>query len=213
MKQSILTKAKTNHRFQGVVYAAGDFVRIRIFKPKRLRPNWTYKQGPLYEMTDEDNTYAGIYMITKVNGGGGKLHKAPTYSIVARWSKEATPDIYLGEAGGTLPSGYDRLRGAERDVTVPGLGQMRWPKGSFARKFTKDELLRVPKDDNDKPIAQKKKELKFDLLDEDTEDEDDIDNDSKTILTILPNLVKKAMSCEHYLQHADVWYGSSVVKC
>ena len=89
--------------------------------------------------------------------------------MVARWSKEATPDIYLGEAGGTLPSGQDRLRGAERDVNVPGQGQMRWPKGSFVRKFTKDELLRVPKDDKDKPIAQKKKELKLDQLDEDTD--------------------------------------------
>ena len=46
---------------------------------------------------------------------------------------------------------------------------MRWPKGSFVRKFTKDELLRVPKDDKDKPIAQKKKELKLDQLDEDTD--------------------------------------------
>ena len=169
VKENILTRAKTNRRFQGIVYAVGDFVRIKIFKPKRLRPNWTYKRGPLYEMTDEDNDYAGIYMISKVNGGGGKLHKAPTYSVVARWSKEATPDIYLGEAGGTLPSGQDRLRGAERDVNVPGQGQMRWPKGSFMRKFTKDELLRVPKDDKDKPIAQKKKELKLDQLDEDTD--------------------------------------------
>ena len=30
-----------------------------------------------------------------------------------------------------VPSGQDRLRGAERDVNVPGQGQMRWPKGSF----------------------------------------------------------------------------------
>jgi hypothetical protein len=37
------------------------------------------------------------------------------------------------------------------------------------RKFTKDELLRVPKDDDDKPIAQKKKDLKLDQLDEDTD--------------------------------------------
>ena len=44
-----------------------------------------------------------------------------------------------------------------------GLGQMRWPKGSFARKFTKDELLRVPKDDEDRPIAQKKKDLKLEV--------------------------------------------------
>ena len=45
---------------------------------------------------------------------------------------------------------------ADRDANVPGLGQARWPKGSFARKFTKDELLRVPKDEKDRPIAQKK---------------------------------------------------------
>ena len=40
VKDNILTKAKTNHRFQGVVYAVGDFVRIKIFKPKRLRPKF-----------------------------------------------------------------------------------------------------------------------------------------------------------------------------
>ena len=40
-------------------------------------------------MSGEDDRYAGIYMISKVSRGGGKLHKAPTYTVIARWSKEA----------------------------------------------------------------------------------------------------------------------------
>ena len=45
VKQNILAKAKTNRKFQGTVYSVGEFVRIKTFKPKRLRPNWTYKKG------------------------------------------------------------------------------------------------------------------------------------------------------------------------
>ena len=127
-------------------------------------------------MSNENEIYSGVYMVSKVFRGGGKLHKAPTYRIIARWSKESTPDLYQDEAGGTLPSGQDRLRGADRDVNVPGLGQVRWPKGSFARKFTKDELLRVPKDEKDRPIAQKKSQLKLSSF----EDEDDEQEEEET---------------------------------
>ena len=150
-------------------------MRVKIFKPKKMRPNWTYTGGPLYEMSNENEIYSGVYMVSKVFRGGGKLHKAPTYQIIARWSKESTPDLYQDEAGGSLPSGQDRLRGADRDVNVPGLGQVRWPKGSFARKFTKDELLRVPKDEKDRPIAQKKSQLKLSSF----EDEDDEQEETK----------------------------------
>ena len=179
MKDRILETAKRGHRLQLVIYGVGDFVRVKIFKPKKMRPNWTYKGGPLYEMSNENEIYSGVYMVSKVFRGGGKLHKAPTYQIIARWSKESTPDLYQDEAGGTLPSGQDRLRGADRDVNVPGLGQVRWPKGSFARKFTKDEILRVPKDEKDRPIAQKKSQLKLSSFEDEDDEQEEEEEETK----------------------------------
>eukprot|EP01045_Picozoa_sp_COSAG04_P007589 COSAG04_NODE_399_length_14959_cov_28.238730_18_plen_358_part_00 len=180
VKERILDRAKRGKRIQQIVYKVGDFVRIKIYKPRKMRPHWTYKGGPLFEMSD-DNKFAGVYMISKVNRGGGKLHRAPTYRIVARWSKESTPDIYQDvEEGGTLPSGTKRLRGADRNVDVPGLGQRRYPKGSFARKFVKDELLRVPTDSKGFPIAQKKSELRLSAVDDEEEEEEEISKPTKT---------------------------------
>ena len=56
---------------------------------------------------------------------------------------------------------------------MPGLDQIRWPKGSFARKFTKDEILRVPKDEEDRPIAQKKSQLKLSSFEDEDEEEEE----------------------------------------
>eukprot|EP01049_Picozoa_sp_SAG25_P018963 SAG25_NODE_5723_length_626_cov_1.333966_1_plen_108_part_00 len=38
VKRNILERDKKSQRFQGVVYKPGDFVRLKIYKPKRLKP-------------------------------------------------------------------------------------------------------------------------------------------------------------------------------
>ena len=165
------------------MYKPGDFVRIKIFKPKRLKPNWTYKDGPLLEMNGDADAvrWAGVYTITRVIAGysGQKkdatdpnsrntLSLAPTYEIIARWSKESTPRV-AGNPG-TVPSEVKVLTAAQRDVTVTGIGITRFPAASYPRKFMKDELFRVPHDKQG-PIVQGTKDLG--PLDTNTEEEED----------------------------------------
>ena len=61
VKRHILERAKKSKRSQGVVYKPRDFVRLEIYKPKRLKPTFTFKKGPLYEMTG-GNRYKGVYI-------------------------------------------------------------------------------------------------------------------------------------------------------
>ena len=156
VKQNILDRAKKSKRFQGVVYKVGDVVRLKIYKPKRLKPNFTFKKGPLYAMTNRA-VYKGIYMINKINIPEGKnsIGKAPTYSIIAKWSKEETPDWYETnqELGGTLPSG---VKIKDEVVNIPGnvLDGEQYERGAFPRKFVKDELVRVPVDRKGIPLAE-----------------------------------------------------------
>ena len=45
-----MKEASRTRRVQTVGYMyimPGDFVRIRVFKPKRLKPNYSHKDGPL----------------------------------------------------------------------------------------------------------------------------------------------------------------------
>eukprot|EP01049_Picozoa_sp_SAG25_P019625 SAG25_NODE_6271_length_573_cov_0.867089_1_plen_109_part_10 len=58
-------------------------------------PTFTFKKGPLWEIRRDNNQpseeFQGVYMITGVKGGkSGAVARAPTYTIVARWSKEQT---------------------------------------------------------------------------------------------------------------------------
>eukprot|EP01043_Picozoa_sp_COSAG02_P026249 COSAG02_NODE_1506_length_12232_cov_420.616088_12_plen_115_part_00 len=71
---------------------------------------------------------------------------------------EVAEPAYLGVPGnpdqpGTLPSGAKQLTRDKLDVTVPGMGNTRYPEGSFARRFLKEELIRVPQDKSG-PIVQ-----------------------------------------------------------
>ena len=109
VKSNILARAKRSSRFQGVVYKPGDFVRIKIYKPHRLQPSFSFKNGPLFEMSG-DKRYNGVFMVDKVKraSSSNKIGKATTYSIIANWSKERS----LDEDGKSLttPSGVRRYR-------------------------------------------------------------------------------------------------------
>ena len=148
VKRNILDRAKRSKRFQGVVYKEGDFVRLKIYKADNRKPSFTFEKGPLYTMTKR-RVYQGVYMINTVNRPSGKnsIGKAPTYSVIAKWSKESTPDWYEAnqELGGTLPSGV-KLPPGRIKITIPGhvLNQDSYDRGAFPRKFLKDELVRVP---------------------------------------------------------------------
>eukprot|EP01047_Picozoa_sp_COSAG01_P072823 COSAG01_NODE_11689_length_1878_cov_144.896009_2_plen_483_part_01 len=154
VKENIIKEAKKKKRSQDVVYKPGDLVRIKIYKPKRLTPNFTYKDGPLYEMTKR-RKYEGVYMINKVNAtnASNKIGKAPTYTVIAHWSKESNADWYAANSEDTtLPSGIT-LKDEVIDVPGSPLDGRPYKAGSYGRKFLKDELVRVPTDKKGEPIA------------------------------------------------------------
>ena len=96
-----LARAKRSKRFEKKVYKPGDFVRLKIYKPKPRHPKYTYKDGPLRLMTGTWNAdtkkyrgpyeadYEGVYMVHKVSKSneGNKIARAPTYTIIGQWSK------------------------------------------------------------------------------------------------------------------------------
>ena len=155
VKGNILERAKRHKRFQGVVYKPGDFVRLKVYKPKRMKPSFTWKEGPLYEMT-KDRRYHGIYMVTHVNvAETTKIAKATTYTIIARWSKESSPD--WSEANPDLTSVPSGIKLRKQTVNIHGsvFHNEVFPKGSYPRKFVKAELVRVPIDrKTKKPIVE-----------------------------------------------------------
>ena len=172
VKRNILDRAKKSKRFQGVVYKPGDFVRLKIYKPKRLKPSYTFKRGPLYDLKKESR-YKGVFMISRVNQpkGNNSIAKATTYSIIALWSKETTPDWYAAnqEQGGTLPSGI-KIKNEVIDIADSVFDGLTFARGSFARKFVKDELVRVPIDRRGRAIAEGIEEIADDAEPE-SEDE------------------------------------------
>ena len=153
-------KSKTR---QDPVYQVGDYVRIRIFKPKKDKPSFTYKKGPLWEIQKKGGgpveEFQGVYLVTGVRGGrSGKIARAPTYTILARWSKESTPDFYEAnqEPDGTLPSGVSTPSAADRTIDAPGSifdGKV-YEKPAYPRRFLKEELVRVRQDKKGVPIVQ-----------------------------------------------------------
>lgn len=172
VKRNILDRAKKSQRFQGVVYKPGDFVRLKIYKPKRLKPSYTYKGGPLYDLKPEAR-YKGVYMVSRVNRpeGANKISAAPTYTIIAKWSKESTPDWYEAnsEDGGTVPSGV-KIKDEVINIRGSVFDGETFDRGSYGRKFVKDELVRVPMDNKGRPIVEGKLTGK-DESDEETDEE------------------------------------------
>eukprot|EP01050_Picozoa_sp_SAG11_P029576 SAG11_NODE_8380_length_1013_cov_4.243770_3_plen_93_part_00 len=67
IKARMLKRAVKNKVDTGV-YNVGDYVRIRIYKPNKLKPKYTYKGGPLVSMADpaDEEYFQGVYMIHSV---------------------------------------------------------------------------------------------------------------------------------------------------
>ena len=84
-----------------------------------------------------------------------KVLRAPR--IIAKWSKESTPDWYEAnqEEGGTLPSGV-KIRDEEIDIPGSTFDGETFARGSYGRKFVKDELVRGPMDKKGQPIVEGK---------------------------------------------------------
>jgi hypothetical protein len=113
-------------------------------------------------------------MIARVNQpkGNNSIAKATTYSIIAPWSKESTPDWYEAnqEQGGTLPSGI-KIKNEVIDIAGSVFDGLTFARGSFARKFVKDELVRVPIDRKGRAIAEGIEEIADDDEPESEEEE------------------------------------------
>ena len=54
MQNNIIDHGIKSKTRQDPVYRVGDYVRIRIFKPKKDKPSFTYKKGPLWEIQKKD---------------------------------------------------------------------------------------------------------------------------------------------------------------
>eukprot|EP01046_Picozoa_sp_COSAG06_P026199 COSAG06_NODE_2243_length_7267_cov_3.942662_2_plen_618_part_00 len=154
VKRAITAHAVKNDSAGRIAFKVGDYVRIRIFKPKKDKPNFSYRRGPLWELLkkEEDNDYAdfaGVYVVSRVfSGKRGNVAKAPTYEIIAPWSKEKTP--------GMLPSSQTNTSTVEvRTLNLPDhvLDKKVLPNNSYARKFVKEDLIRVPTDKDGYPLA------------------------------------------------------------
>ena len=162
VRQNIVDHSIKSDTAQDPVYGVGDYVRIRIFKPGKDTPSFTFKKGPLWEMRKADGLsseeFQGIYMITGVRASrSGKVARAPTYTILARWSKEQTPDWYAAnqEDDGTLPSGVSNPSDADRTIDVAGSifdGKV-YKAPAFPRRFLKEELVRVQQTKKGIPIV------------------------------------------------------------
>ena len=178
VKSNILARAKRSSRFQGVVYKPGDFVRIKIYKPHRLQPSFSFKNGPLFEMSG-DKRYNGVFMVDKVKraSSSNKIGKATTYSIIANWSKERS----LDEDGKSLttPSGV-KLRTERVGVQGSVFYGQRYPGASYPRSFLRDELVRVLQHGSGKDKGKAIVNGDIYLEDEDSEDSDS-DSESKSI--------------------------------
>ena len=106
-----------------------------------------------------------------------EVARAPTYTVLARWSKESTPDWYDANAedDGTLPSSVATPSESDRTINIPGslFHNKVYKKPAYPRRFLKQELVRVLKDEKNIPIvewgtdAKGKKQTAADVLDMD----------------------------------------------
>ena len=163
VKKNIVDHGIKSEGAQDPVFEVGEYVRLRIFKADKDTPTFSYKKGPLWEIRrangDDSEEFQGVYLITGVRGGrGGKVARAPTYTVLARWSKESTPDWYAANAedDGTLPSSVTTPSAADRTINIPGslFHNKVYKKPAYPRRFLKEELVRVLKDENGIPIVE-----------------------------------------------------------
>ena len=147
-------------------YKEGDYVRIRVFKPKPLDPKFTAKGGladtkfGLARFEDEDlrEEFDGVYMIHSVRKGHERVNdeaaaennkpgRATTYRIVHNWPRESQP--------GSVPAGQTKARDRTKRISVRDserFNGMQYERGAYGRNFTSTELSRVPQS-NGLPIV------------------------------------------------------------
>ena len=182
IRANIVDHSIRSNKKQDPVFKVGDYVRIRIFKSDKDTPTFTYKKGPLWEIRRDNGQsseeFQGVYLITGVRGGKtGKVARAPTYTILARWSKESTPDWFEAnqEEDGTIPSSVASPSEESRTIDAEGSifdGEV-YKKPAYPRRFLKEELVRVVQDKKGIPVVNwgetkgGKKKTAADVLDMD----------------------------------------------
>jgi len=171
IRNLIVSKAVRQHTIDMGKFKPGDYVRLRVFKPKRLEPNFTdgsrvgsdredlrrliadNQVRPDVEL-DEDE-FAGVYLVHSVRLGRTTRNnttqpgKATTYQLVAAWSKESQLR--------TLPSGQKKNRTDQPAIRIKTNNAFigSYPKAAYIRSFTKDSLSRVPQDSDGLPIVNR----------------------------------------------------------
>eukprot|EP01052_Picozoa_sp_SAG31_P018214 SAG31_NODE_1281_length_9019_cov_4.758072_6_plen_489_part_00 len=162
IRKRLLERAKKKGVLATQRYKPGDYVRIKIFKPKKLGPKFSVKGGLADTLgKDEDDDLReelqGVYMIHSVRMGRSadeateqnKPGRATTYRIVHNWSKESRL--------GTLPSGQAGARNKKQIKVLEGRyfrKGTKYPLVAFGRNFTANELSRVPQDEYGLPIVE-----------------------------------------------------------
>ena len=167
IKDRIYDRAKRRHTIVRQEYKAGDYVRLKIQKPKKLEPTFTYRKGLATSLAkdkrfDNDTTeeFAGVFMVAGFRMGRSAIKEGPAsdsdkparatvYKIIHNWSKESQIS--------TVPSGQKLARDPTRRIRVVDsvlFNGMSYPKGAYSRNFLASELTRVPQDDYGLPIVE-----------------------------------------------------------
>jgi hypothetical protein len=218
IRERIVSKAVRQHNLDRGKYKVGDYVRIRIFKSKKLEGNFTdgnrtgsnredlrrlvtdkmIKPRPAGAGLDADD-FAGVYLIHDVRLGRSADNntttpgRATTYQIVAAWSKESTLR--------TLPSGQKQKRIDQEPISIKNnkAFEGKYPKAAFIRSFTKDSLSRVPQDKNGEPIVSLPTEEGEDRLLKIIREATDKDKKSKKYLDTVENMNQADRKQKYFL--------------
>ena len=137
-------------------YKVGDFVRIKIFKPTKLGPKYTFNGG-LAKIVKTSKEFDGVFVIHSVQKGSNSDQgsRQTTYRIVSNWSHESKVN--------SLPSGQTKAR-AGKQIVIKSRKVIEereddsnlYPKAAYGRNFTKSALSRVPTTDKGFPDSQNK---------------------------------------------------------
>ena len=165
IKDRIYDRAKKRDTVVERVHDPGDYVRLKIHKPKKMDPTFTHKNGlakTLAKDLDDDtrDEFAGVFMVTAVKIGrsavkegaasdSDKPARATVYSVIHNWSTESVPV--------SVPSGQKRARDPTRRIRVTGsvlFNGQSYPPGSYSRNFLASELTAVPQDKYGLPIVE-----------------------------------------------------------
>ena len=165
IKDRIYDRAAKRKTIVNQVHKVGDYVRLKIHKPKKLDPTFTFKNGlakTLASDLDDDTRaeFAGVFMVTAVKMGRSAVKEGPAsdtdkparatvYKIIHNWNKESVPL--------SVPSGQKRARDPTRRIRVTGsvlFNGKSYPPASYSRNFLASELTPVPQDEWGLPIVE-----------------------------------------------------------